>query len=381
MLVLARVRRVQAANARARGELFAIEALPPGRAVDGATTTRGPLARRWARERLGDLLAASRDRAAVTAHAMSFGLVSPYTSLVAIGSEVVVQGGVKRSVAVPVSLPAGMQWQRVKQAIDVDTHVDGTRAPSAERDTGGRARQAPSTPPAEVVTPRVTRKPSPKAPPASVPTVERQPAQPAGSRPVDPRSPYDADRSDDERTQKTVGDEVIDVTGSTIARKETNTASPISIEGAAPMIDESAHAEAIAISGRPRALRIAAALGGGLAFDHGGRGLFALDVRLETSGRTRLGAEAALWLVGGVDPEGRALLTVARGGLARWFELGFGAGLHVGDGTGIAGALRLRAATPLRGVGGYLRYDAAVLLTRPSVEAEHALTLGLELSY
>jgi hypothetical protein len=30
---------------------------------------------------------------------------------------------------------------------------------------------------------------------------------------------------------------------------------------------------------------------------------------------------------------------------------------------------------------GYLRYDPAVLRTRPGVEAQHAVTLGLELSY
>jgi hypothetical protein len=130
-----------------------------------------------------------------------------------------------------------------------------------------------------------------------------------------------------------------------------------------------------------RALRLTAALGGGLAIDHGTRGLVALDVRVETNGVIRFGAEAALWLVGGVDPEGRALITVARSGLARWFELGFGAGLQLGNGTGVAGSLRLGAHTPIAGLAGYLRYDAALLLTRPSVEAEHAITLGLELSY
>ncbi|HEY0993312.1 MAG TPA: hypothetical protein VGD80_39945, partial [Kofleriaceae bacterium] len=87
------------------------------------------------------------------------------------------------------------------------------------------------------------------------------------------------------------------------------------------------------------------------------------------------------WLVDGVHPEGRALLTVARSGLARWFELGFGAGVHFGNGTGVASSLRLHVDTPLFWLGGYLRYDAAVLLTRPSIEAEHAVTLGLELTY
>src|SRR5215468_10386036 len=122
MLVLARVRRVEASNARTRGELFAFQPLASPRAVDGATTPLGPLARRWARERLGDLIA-GRDRAAVVSHALRYGLVSPYTSLVAIGSDVVVSGGVKHSVAVPVSMPAGMQWHAVRQATEVDTRA------------------------------------------------------------------------------------------------------------------------------------------------------------------------------------------------------------------------------------------------------------------
>jgi hypothetical protein len=144
--------------------------------------------------------------------------------------------------------------------------------------------------------------------------------------------------------------------------------------------DEAAEAIELESVSAPRALRLTAALGGGLAFDHGSRGLLALDVRLETTRRTRFGAEAALWLVGGSEPEGRGLLTVARG-LTRWLELGFGAGLQFGNGTGVASSLRLRANTPISWLAGTLRYDAAVLLTRPSLEAEQAVTFGLELSY
>jgi hypothetical protein len=62
-------------------------------------------------------------------------------------------------------------------------------------------------------------------------------------------------------------------------------------------------------------------------------------------------------------------------------DVGIGAGLHVGDGTGLAGALRLRIATPWHWLAGYARYDAALLLTRPGQALEHAVTLGLELSY
>ncbi|HMG53200.1 MAG TPA: hypothetical protein VK601_06955, partial [Kofleriaceae bacterium] len=69
----------------------------------------------------------------MTELALGYGLVSPYTSLVAVGSDVVVSGGVKHSVAVPVSVPAGMQWQAVKQAIDLDTRGDSHAQRPAER--------------------------------------------------------------------------------------------------------------------------------------------------------------------------------------------------------------------------------------------------------
>ncbi|MEJ7604304.1 MAG: VIT domain-containing protein, partial [Kofleriaceae bacterium] len=121
MLVLARVKRAQSANARARGDLFAIETLPAARPVDGATTAMGPLARRWARNRLDELIAQRASAGTITAHAVRYGLVSPFTSMVAIGTEVIVTGGSKRSVAVPVSVPAGMKWQQVKQETTVDT--------------------------------------------------------------------------------------------------------------------------------------------------------------------------------------------------------------------------------------------------------------------
>jgi Ca-activated chloride channel homolog len=388
VLVLARVKRVQAANARARGELFAFEALAPARPLDGATTTHGPLARRWGRERLGDLLARKHDRNAVTSFALRYGLVSPYTSLVAIGSEVIVKGGVKHSVTVPVSVPAGMQWQAVKQAIELDTSRDAApadvsalvsrkvlRKPAPEP-TPPAAQPPP--PPAQTRTPPsrkdspIVKSPRPGAKTPRSPTPDT--AKPgAAPEPAGPREQHEGDAE--------AGEHII-IEGRAPTISKSNTAS------AASVIDsEDSHAgegESIRIAGTSRssrALRLTAALGGGLALDNGNRGLVALDVRLETNRRTSVGGEASLWLVGGTDAEGRALLTVARSGLARWFELGFGAGLHFGNGAGIASSLRLRVDTPLLWLGGYLRYDAAVLLTRPSIEAVHAVTLGVELSY
>ena len=393
MLVLARVLRVQAANARARGELFAFEALAPGPVLDGATTPRGPLARRWARERLGDLVSGKHDVNAVTSLALGYGLVSPYTSLVAVGSEVVVQGGVKHSVAVPVSLPSGMRWQAVHQAMEVDLDTSG--GPRSEPGPVSDRRAAPA---------------APKDAPSRTATAARPPAKAPPPLPPRPRPATKADRkSSADVADKAVGatdagnDDNDDTDGAAKkARRDDEAAArstrvpsgdadaePDTDEPRAPgrslatatLTEDAGVAEELDVAGPRRGWRLTAALGGGLSFDHGARGLVALDVRLETNRRTRLGIEAGLWLVGGVDPQGRGLVTVARSGLGRWFELGFGAGVQLGNGTGVASSLRLRASTPVAALGGYLRYDAAVLVTRPSLEAAQAITLGLELSY
>ncbi|HET7506363.1 MAG TPA: VIT domain-containing protein [Kofleriaceae bacterium] len=415
MIVVARIKRVQAANARARGELFAFEALAPARAIEGAITPRGPLARRWARERLGDLLAGKHDRAMVTSHALAYGLASPYTSLVAIGSDVVVQGGVKHSIAVPVSLPAGMQWHAVKQGLDVDTRVKEAPGPVASErpappKTPIAAAPSPAPPPAPARTPARPARPAHASggaddsdedarsarsddkhgrseqdrasrKPASSATKKEQAPRPGAEA---PRQPELTDEELAKLAEQEAKTEVITVTGSLIGRKEVNSPSPVSVVDRDSLNSTGSSGEALTLEstgdGSPRALRLTAALGGGLAFDHGAHSLLALDVRIETNRLYRLGAEGALWLVDG-DAEGRSLVSFARTGLARRFELGLGAGLQFGHGTGLAGSLRLRIDTPLRHVAGYLRYDAALLLTRPSVEGEHAASLGLELSY
>ncbi|HEX2685902.1 MAG TPA: VIT domain-containing protein [Kofleriaceae bacterium] len=404
MLVLARVKHVQAANARARGELFAFETLAPGAAIEGATTPRGPLARRWARERLGDLVAGKHDRNAVISLALAYGLVSPYTSLVAIGSDAIVQGGVKHSVAVPVSLPAGMQWHAVKHALEVDIGRDTSVAPVPEPSPAADGRVAPAAPATKA-------SPAPPAPAKHRPPTSGKAGKADGeagddgeARPAhkkyksadeDARSVRKEPRPPHKQPEPAAPPPAADLDASRVNDAEDTGGAP---EEAREVVKASRGEDRISVAGRtftseqaaeaielegamsPRAFRLTAALGGGLAFDHGSRGLLALDVRLETTRRTRFGVEAALWLVGGSDPEGRGLVTVAHG-LVRWFELGVGAGLQFGNGTGVASSLRLRANTPIAWLAGTLRYDAAVLLTRPSLEAEHALTLGVELSY
>lgn len=140
VLVLARVDRGgPAANVRAYGELFAISTLPAPAAAAGAVTRAGPLARRWARGRLAAL---AGDREARVRHALRYGLVSADTSLVAIGSEVVVTGGVRRSIAVPVAAPAGMAWDQVQRQLDVDTRIASPAAPVGSQAAAERSGDA-----------------------------------------------------------------------------------------------------------------------------------------------------------------------------------------------------------------------------------------------
>jgi len=315
-LVLARIRRVEAANARSRGQLFAFAVLGAPRAVVGATTVHGPLARRWARERLADLVARGADRDTVVRHALRYGLVSPYTSLVAIGSDVVVSGGVRHSVAVPVSVPSGMQWPAVQQVTEVAIGDDAAIA------------GAPVTPSA----------PAREAPPSS--DDGRSPAEVASGSPASPpASAGDALRALSEPEGR----------------------------------EESMPAE-------QRAFRLALALGGGVALHDGARGAVALTARAEARLRVLIGGELALWLVGGTHVQGRSLVTVGYD-VGRWLEVGAGVGLHAGSDSGAAAALRLGVATPVPWLAGYLRYDAVLLMTRPSLAAQHAITLGATLWY
>ena len=55
--------------------------------------------------------------------------------------------------------------------------------------------------------------------------------------------------------------------------------------------------------------------------------------------------------------------------------------MMIGAHPGVATSLRLRTPIGVPHLGGYLRYDNAVIVTRPQLELEHVLTLGLELSY
>ena len=143
-LVVARVAHVQAANARARGDVFALGAVAMSKPPVGATTPRGAIGRRWARLELDELIAAGNARA-IADHALAYGLVSPLTSMVAVGDEVIVEGGVKHTRPVPVSVPAGMRWQAVKREIAVETTTE--KAPDTGETLSKADKPAVKTPP------------------------------------------------------------------------------------------------------------------------------------------------------------------------------------------------------------------------------------------
>jgi Ca-activated chloride channel family protein len=335
ILVVARVKKAQTANVRARGELFAIEALPKSSAIPGATTPAGPLARRWARTRLDELLVGTPDAVAVTKHALEFGLVSPYTSLVAIGTDVVVQGGTKHSVAVPVSVPSGMHWSDVKNETSLD--IDATSVRGRDESLNDKK-----------------TKPKTKD--------DEQETQVSGGGEAAPDS--DGADEDDSAPKR------VSVMDAPMSESVQLTAA---MPGSITVADRS-------VLGRN--WRASLGVGGGLLNqDSTNRGLIATTLRIELGLRRSLvGVEGALWLVDGFHGQGHVLASYSRLGLTRWLELGLGLGLHFGDGIGPAGAISLRLhLPPAPWASAYLRYDGA-LLTQPdsSRQGQNTGSLGVE---
>jgi Ca-activated chloride channel family protein len=360
VLVLARVQKAQTANARAGGELFAIEQLASPKSVDGATANVGPLGRRWARSRLEEMLSAKHDAAAVTRLALQFGLVSPYTSMVAIGDEVVVQGGTRRSVAVPVSVPAGMKWQAVKRETTVDTgSTKLEQEPQQEKKPKVGAKRTEG---AGTKTGVATQKPPE---PANQPVLDRRIE--AEEENAEPKKKRDYRREDDESdgededlapatrdvaVAKEYGGELIETTGSI----------------ASPGLFGSR-------------LRLTTSFSGGFArAERTNRGLAALSMRAEYGRRFLLGVDSSLLLVGGDDVQGRVYLTASMRRVgSRYLELGIGQGVHFGAGTGLAVGASLRYHLPPAPRGAvFLRYDAAFLRADDERRTQQQLTLGVE---
>ena len=249
----------------------------------------------------------------------------------------VVKGGVKHSVAVPVSVPAGMDWSLVKRETTVEpprepdavSQIDATRAPIAKK----RA-----TPVADA--------------PAGVAAGEATRGDDADGEAED-----DADEA------------------------PTPASAPGRVALTSIDVSEESVERVMTTASYRRALRIATSLAGGLAVQAQDRAaVVALGARLELGRRTLVGADAALWLVDGDDVQGRLLVSIARRGVTRWLELGAGVGVHLGAGVGPAASLSLRLPLPPRPeLAGFLRYDGALRRQPDDTRAgQHTLTLGLE---
>jgi Ca-activated chloride channel homolog len=421
-LVLARVKQAQRANGRARGELFAIETLPGPRAVDGATTPMGPLARRWAKSRLDELLAQRAAPATVTAHALRYGLVSPYTSMVAIGDEVIVQGGVRRSVAVPVSVPAGMKWQQVKKQTTVDNNaIDARVTPDAKPGDKVAVKDANKTDKQNAQRPAkgkegrdsVAKEDPKKQPPVKKPeqapkrpkpiAQTERPTTPTGAgapatQPPPPAQPGsidttgragDGDDRDDTKAakRKKYADEEADV--ATKSDDDNDGAEDARHPSPAPLtarLESGADAELMGMSssgGRKR-WRLATSISGGLVRAGGESvSLLTAGARLELALAPRLlgGLEASAWLVDGDTVVGRTMVSFAVLG-KRYLELGLGFGLQFGDGAGPAAGVSLRLHLPAKPRASlYLRYDGALINNNDARVGQNALTLGVEWAF
>lgn len=355
-LVVARVKKVQAANARVRGDVFGFVSAPTPRPPDGATTARGSLARRWAKLKLDELVATGNAKA-ITEHALRFDLVSPYTSMVAIGDEVVIKGGVKHSVPITVSVPEGMRWQLVKREITVSTKTEAKPADKADK-----------------TAPRIAdKKQEPKK--KSPAPVERL-DEPVANVPVSPtsRAGEAAPRAVDE-----------DDEGSSRLRDEESRAPApdVAATGAAESMDYEEDAVlAMSMSSSGRRTRLSVALGAGLSVvDRDAAPQASLAVRFEVARRRALfGVEPSLWLVGGLRAQG-SLLGTAGYRLAPRFEIGSGVGVRVtGDGAGPALGLSLRTHLT-RGISAFLRYDGALLIHGGTFDGQNTGSVGLEAGF
>lgn len=311
MLVLARIKQVKTANARVRGDVFGFVSVPAQKPIDGATTTRGVLARRWAKLKLDDLISQGNAKA-ITQHAIRFGLVSPYTTMVAIGDEVVVEGGVKHSVAVPVSVPEGMRWQAVQRETVVDKNAKEEKR---------------------------AEKPAKKL---KTPTIDSTGAEGSTKSTI----------AEDEGDALPQGGETID------AEDTRNVPAPsVALTSQSGSYD---YAEEISVMGPRRKVRLALALGAGFDVvnsDAALTGTLNGRIELRASNRLSTGVEASLWL----SEQFQTRLFATFGLRLTRVELGFGIGLGTADGQlGPATELTLRRPVT-RHLAPYLRYDGAFI--------------------
>ena len=403
-LVVAKVRRVQKANARVQGDVIGFTAVTTPKPPDGAPSPRGAIARRWAKLRLDELIAAGNTRA-ITEHALRYGLVSPFTSMVAVGDEVIAQGGVKHSVPVAVSVPEGMHWQLVKHEITTEKleqpspepkpdvtrakdkaekkpTIDKKTAPRKEHD--GRSTIAGTSTPQDngrspiAGTSRPQHVPVPQPAPEPAPS-KAAPTQPQPVAPTRPAAPAGEERegADDSTGMRrnTPGRGGVD-----------NDAAP---RTAAKADEEAEPVEAVdldvaygGVAASRRLVRLALSLGGGITVvNRVADPLLAINGRVELGrGRTLFGLEGSLWLVDGVHPEGSALAALTRH-LGQLLELGVGGGARIArEGAGPALDLSLRVRL-IPHLSGYLRYDGALLFHDQTFDGQNTGSLGIEATW
>ena len=376
-LVVARVAQAKAANARARGDVFALSTFTAGTAPAGATTSRGALARRWARLELDELLAKGNPRA-ITEHALAWGLVSPFTAMVAIGDEVIVTGGVKHTKGVPVSLPAGMQWQPVKHETTVALDTTSAKA-NEEADKPHKFDH------------KTEKKPVAKAPEENEPMHKNKAPEKPSPRDHDRRETVHDDADDDSAPRNRKKDKASGETATGGDEDGTPDAAPAG-DQSKPQLNQlfppdAAEAGVLALSptvegeevsgyGVRSSLRFEVALGGGAAIVNGD-GSFVQTTRIgiERGQRTLFGGEATLWLSRGVHAEGTVLGTISRR-VAPHLELGGGVGLHVGSELGPALDLEVRYHLPAP-LWLYLRYDGALLFHDGTRDGQNTGTFGI----
>lgn len=353
LLVLAKTKKVEKANARVRGDVFGFTAITVPKGPAGSTSKDGVLARRWAKQKLDDLIAANAANAAIEQHALAHGLVSPATAMIAIGEEIVIEGGVKHTAPVPVSVPEGMQWQQVKKQTTVKTETKKVDEKVVVTDK----KKDP-----------VTKRPKDRRPDdVAGSTKPIEPTVPAGGAAGEGRDFSDRESEDPIDGEPSIGD--------------MKAPAPTSMGMDSEDEEDSLRAESISAYSPRRAVRLALSLGAGVSLADGDSApLAALGVRVDVGrGRTLVGVDASAWLVDGFHGQGGVFATLTRRGIGRRVELGGGLGVRfTGDAFGPAINLALRVLLPVRGFAVYLRYDGALLRQSDVSTGQNAATFGVE---
>jgi Ca-activated chloride channel family protein len=327
-----------------RSAAFAIEVESRPAAPEGATTPHGLIARIWARARLAELLDGGAAAGEVQRVALAYGLVSPYTAMIAVGEEVVERGGTTYSAAIPVAVPSGMRWQAKfddKLERDASGRRGGIKQDETTQPTGGAIRAA------EEDDNRTRLESEDKA------SIDRD----VGDDDGDAISPSPPEPS--------------------IGSGAGGYAAGADAEGTISLSASESRRDGRGIYFGLRAT------GGLVLAEDTRRAMGAIAGRLAARlGPVEVGPDLSLWLVGeDRDVVGRTLLSATLTGLFDgWLDVGIGVGAHIGTdtGAGYAGSLRFGRGwlTPT------LRWDGAVVRGDDGeLHSAGAVNLGVEASF